>query len=80
MIVSESYRSTCNERVAPDVAPMSYPNNKPPKAGNKNLEMQKIDDAVCQFKNPQSKEMLTSSRPIDELTSHGSLFNEDQTP
>jgi hypothetical protein len=25
--------------VAPEVAPMSYPNNKPPKAGNKNLKI-----------------------------------------
>lgn len=29
--------ATCNEMVAPDVAPMSQPNNKPPKAGNRNL-------------------------------------------
>lgn len=30
---------TCKENVTPKVAPMSYPNSKPPKAGNTNLKI-----------------------------------------
>lgn len=28
---------------APEVAPISYPNNKPPNAGNKNLNLQEFN-------------------------------------
>jgi len=33
-----SKRRTCKDRVAPEVAPMSYPNSNPPSAGKKNLK------------------------------------------
>lgn len=47
--------NTCNEMVAPEVAPISQPNNKPPRAGKRNLIFDTMSYYFCTAKTIQSE-------------------------